>query len=390
MQADASNMKITNVEVLVLKSPGLYNNPEGAEEPLGPTYMGIVKVSTDAGITGYSDMETVASVAKAAVDAPRWSQPGTECFDGLASLVIGENPLEVERLWYKMYRGSIYYGRRGVAIQAISAIDIALWDIMGKFYQQPVHVLLGGKWHEKVRAYASTLFRPTPEAMREATRKYLDEGFTAIKFGWGVFGKDPNQDVRLVEAARREMGDGNDLLVDSGWFIERTPKQAIQVIHSIEPFRPFFVEEILHPEDYDGYAEVAGSVDTLIACGEQEATEWGFHQLIERGKLDVLQPDLTRCGGFTVARKIVHMAELANVLVIPHSWSSDLLTAASLHLNAFQRRAVFMEFNTSQGPLSRAMVKQPLKMVDGYLEVPSGPGLGVEVSEETLAKYRIA
>ena len=184
-------MKITNVEVLVLKSPGLYNNPEGSEEPLGPTYMGIVRVSTDAGITGYSDMETVASVAKAAVDAPRWSEPGMECFDGLASLVIGENPLEVERLWYKMYRGSIYYGRRGVAIQAISAIDIALWDIMGKFYQQPVCVLLGGKWRDKVRAYASTLFRPTPEAMREATRKYLDEGFTAMKFGWGVFGKDP-------------------------------------------------------------------------------------------------------------------------------------------------------------------------------------------------------
>src|ERR1700674_749548 len=124
-----------------------------------------------------------------------------ECFDGLASLIVGENPLEVERLWYKMYRGSIYYGRRGVAIQAISAIDIALWDIMGKFYQQPIHILLGGKWRDKVRAYASTLFRPTPEAMREATRKYLDQGFTAIKFGWGVFGKDPNMDVRLVGGA---------------------------------------------------------------------------------------------------------------------------------------------------------------------------------------------
>ncbi len=390
MQFDQARMKITNVEVLVLKSPGLYNNPEGSEEPLGPTYMGVVRVSTDAGITGYSDMETVASVAKAAVDAPRWSEPGTECFDGLASLVIGENPLEVERLWYKMYRGSIYYGRRGIAIQAISAIDIALWDIMGKFYQQPIHVLLGGKWRERVRAYASTLFRPTPEAMREATRKYLDEGFTAIKFGWGVFGKDPNLDVRLVEAARKEMGDGNDLLVDTGWFIERTPKQAIQVIHSIEAFRPFFVEEILHPEDYDGYAQVARGVDTLIACGEQEATEWGFRQLIERGHVDILQPDLTRCGGFTVARKIVHMAELANVLVIPHSWSSDLLTAASLHLNAFQRRAVFVEFSTSQGPLSRAMVKKPLRLVDGHVSVPGGPGLGVEVNEETLEKYRIA
>src|SRR6185437_6064481 len=160
-------MKITAVELFVLKSPGLYRDPEDAEEPPGPAYLGLVKVSTDAGICGYSDVETVPSVAKAVIEAPRWSEPGTECFDGLASLIVDENPLETERLWYKMYRGSIYYGRRGVAIQAISAIDIALWDIAGKFYGVPVHVLLGAKWREKVRAYASTLFRSQPEAISE-------------------------------------------------------------------------------------------------------------------------------------------------------------------------------------------------------------------------------
>jgi L-rhamnonate dehydratase len=383
-------MKITNVEVIVLKSPGLYNNPKGAEEPTGPTYMGLVRVSTDAGITGYSDIETSAPVAKAAVEAPSWSEPGMECFDGLASLVVGENPLEPERLWYKMYRGSVYYGRRGVAIQAISAIDIALWDIMGKFYNQPVCTLLGARWLEEVRAYASTLFRPTPAAMHEATQRYLDQGFTAIKFGWGVFGQNPKRDVDLVEAARKAMGSEVDLLIDTGWFVERTPKQAIQVIRSIEPYQPFFIEEILHPEDYDGYRQVAEAVETPIACGEQEATEWGFQELIARAKVDILQPDLTRCGGFTVARKIVHMAERANTMVIPHSWSSDLLTAASLHLNAFQRRAVFIEFNTSQGPLSRELVKNPLVMQDGYLRVPDGPGLGVEVNGEVIEKYRIA
>jgi L-alanine-DL-glutamate epimerase-like enolase superfamily enzyme len=303
---------------------------------------------------------------------------------------VGENPLEPERLWYKMYRGSIYYGRRGVAIQAISSIDIALWDIIGKFYGQPVCVLLGAKWRDRVRAYASTLFRPTPEAMREAARRYLDQGFTAIKFGWGVFGEDASQDVRLVEAARTEIGDKIDLLIDTGWFVERTPKQAIQVTRSLEPYRPFFIEELLHPEDYDGYRRVAEAVETPIACGEQEATEWGFQELITRAKVDILQPDLTRCGGFTVARKIVHMAERANVLVIPHSWSSDLLTAASLHLNAFQRRAVFIEFNTSQGPLSRELVKSPLRMQNGFLEVPSTPGLGVEVNHDVIEKYRIA
>ncbi len=383
-------MKITSVDAMVLKSEGLYRSPEGSEEPPGATYMGLVRVTTDAGITGYSDVETSAFVAKAAIDAPRWSEPGMECFDGLASLVVGENPLEVERLWYRMWRGSVYYGRRGVAIQAISAIDIALWDILGKFYQQPIHVLMGGNSCRKVRAYASTLFRPTPEAMREAAKRYLDEGFTAIKFGWGVFGRDHDNDVRLVEAARETIGGGVDLLIDTGWFVERTPKQAVQVVRRLEPFRPFFVEELLHPEDYDGYARVAESVDTQIACGEQEGTEWGFHELIHRGKVDILQPDLTRCGGFTAARKIVHMAEMANRLVIPHSWSSDLLTAASLHLNAFQRRPVFVEFNTSQGPLSRAMVREPLRLEDGYVAVPQGPGLGVDVNEDTIARYRIA
>jgi L-rhamnonate dehydratase len=383
-------MKITGVELMVLKSGGLYNNPTGAEEPLGPSYMGLVRVTTDAGLTGYSDMETCASVAKACVDAPRWSQEaGMECFDGLATLLVGENPLEVERLWYKMYRGSIYYGRRGVAIQAISAIDIALWDICGKFYQQPIHILLGGKWRSKVRAYASTLFRPTPAAMKDAVAGYLDQGFTAVKFGWGVFGRDRRMDVRLVEAARLALGD-HDLLVDTGWFGERTAKEAIQVVRSIEAFEPFFVEELLHPEDYDGYARVSDAVDTRIACGEQEATEWGFAQLMERGRVDVLQPDLTRCGGFTIGRKIVHMAERANRLVIPHSWSSDLLTAASLHLTAFQRRAEFVEFSTSYGPMSRELVREPLRMVDGYLPVPEGPGLGVEVNDAVIERYRIA
>jgi L-rhamnonate dehydratase len=383
-------MKITNVEVFVLKSPGLYQSPQAAEEPPGPTYMGLVKVSTDAGITGYSDVETAASVAKAIVEAPRWSEGEIEAFEGLASLIVGENPLEMERLWYKMYRGSIYYGRRGVAIQALSAIDIALWDIAGKFYGQPIHVLLGAKWRDRVRAYASTLFRPTPDAVRTATRRYVDQGFTAVKFGWGVFGRDPDLDVRLVEAAREALGSQRDLLIDTGWFIERTPKQAIRTIRALEPFGPFFVEEILHPEDYDGYRRVSEAVDVLIACGEQEATEWGFRELVHRARVDVLQPDLSRCGGFTAARKIVYMAETANVLVIPHSWSSDLLTAASLHLNAFQRRAEFVEFNTSQGPLSRDMVREPLRMVDGYLSVPTGPGLGVDVNEETIERYRIA
>ena len=350
-----------------------------------------MKVTTDEGLTGYSDMETSPSVAKAVVEAPKWSEGRDEYFDGLRSLLLGENPLEVERLWYKMYRGSIYYGRRGAAIQAMSAIDIALWDICGKYYGQPVHVLLGGKCRDRVPAYASTLFRPTPEAMREAAQAYIEEGFGAVKFGWGGFGENPAQDLRLVEAARDALGADRSLMIDTGWFVERTPKEAIRLVESLQPFDPFFIEELLHPEDYEGYRRVAEQTKARIACGEQEATEWGFQQLIEQARVDVVQPDLTRCGGLTVGRKIVHMAERANVLVIPHSWCSDLLTAASLHLIAFQRRGVFVEFNTSQGPLSREMVKQPLELEsDGCLRVPTNAGLGVDVNEEVLERYRVA
>jgi L-rhamnonate dehydratase len=380
-------MKITDVEVLVLETPGSYQAPDTGDEAYGIKHLGIVRVKTDAGITGYSDIETQPHIARAIVDAPaEGAVPG---FEGLRAVLLGEDPFEVERLWHKMYMASVYYGRRGAAIQVISGIDIALWDIIGKSTRQPIYKLLGGGYRDQVRAYASTLFRSQPAAMEEACRGYLEQGFTAVKFGWGVFGQDPEQDVCLVAAARRALGDRVDLLVDAGWYVHRTAKEAIQMVRRIEPYRPFFVEEPLSPEDYDGYAQLAGAVDTLIACGEQEATEWGFQTLIERGKVDVVQPDLSRCGGFTVARKIVHLAELHNRLVIPHSWISDLLTAASLHLNAYMRRSVFQEFNVTSGPLSREMCRNPMTIQDGFLRVPQGPGLGVEVDESAIEKYRV-
>lgn len=380
-------MKITGVDLLVLEAPGAYQAPQGADEAYGFRYLGIVRVETDAGITGYADIETQPHVARAIVEAP--SEGATPGFQGLRSVLLGEDPLEVERLWQKMYLASVYYGRRGAAIQVMSGIDIALWDIAGKAVGQPVYKLLGGGYRNKVRAYASTLFRPQPAAIAEACRQYMDQGFTAVKFGWGVFGQDPERDVCLVEAARRALGDRNDLLVDAGWMVHRTPKEAIALVRRLEPWRPFFVEELLHPEDYDGYAQLSGAVDTLIACGEQEATEWGFRMLIERGRIDVVQPDISRCGGFTTARKIVHMTELHNRLCVPHAWLSDLLTAASLHLNAFLRRSLFVEFNVTSGPLSREICRNPIRMRDGCLDVPQGPGLGVEVDESALAKYRV-
>jgi L-rhamnonate dehydratase len=267
-----------------------YGVTAASGEASGIKYLGIVKIETDAGITGYADLETQPNVARAIVEAP--SMGSAVGFQGLRDVLVGEDPLEVERLWHKMYMASVYYGRRGAAMQVISGIDIALWDLVGKKLGQPIYKLLGGAYRDKVRAYASTLFRPTPEGMKDASRDYLDRGFSAIKFGWGVFKQDPELDVELVATARDVLGDKIDLLVDTGWYVQRTAKEAIQMVRRLEPFRPFLVEEPLSPEDYDGYAQLSNAVDTLIACGEQEATEWGFRALIEQGKVDVIQPDL--------------------------------------------------------------------------------------------------
>jgi L-alanine-DL-glutamate epimerase-like enolase superfamily enzyme len=380
-------MKITDVEVIILEGPEPYRAPEDAEEAPGVRHLCLVKVSTDEGLVGWSDVETQPHVAKAVVEAPA---SGSGMFEGLRELAVGEDPFEVERLWDKLYRGSIYYGRRGAALQAISGIDIACWDIMGKATGRPVYQLLGAGYRDRVRAYASTLFRPTPAAMATAACRYVERGFTAIKFGWGVFGQDPGRDVELVAAAREAVGDEIELMVDAGWLVRRTPKEAAAMVRRLEPSRPYWIEEPLAPDDYDGYRMLAEAVSTPIAAGEQEATIWGFDTLIHRGRVDIVQPDLSRCGGFTVARKIADLAELRNVAVCPHAWLSDLLTAASLHLNAYLKRSLFLEFNVSRSPLLRELCREPIRLEDGWIRVPQGPGLGVEVNEEVVARYRVA
>jgi L-rhamnonate dehydratase len=379
-------MKIKDVEAMVLKSSQEYAAPKGAEESHGVGFMLVIKVTTDNGLIGYSDVETQPHVAKAAIDAPAG---GSGMFEGLRQVILGEDPFEVEKLWYKMYKSSVYYGRRGAAIQALSGIDNCLWSIIGQAVKQPIYKLLGAHRRNKIRAYASTLFRPTPEAMAEACRGYIEEGFTAVKFGWGIFGEDPRLDVELVRAAREALGPDRDLLIDPGWKVERTAEESIRMVKSIEPFRPFFVEDCLPPEDYDGYAKLADSVETPIAAGEQEATQWGFRLLIERGKVDIVQPDLTRCGGLTTARRIAHMVEDYNIGLIPHAWSSDILTATTLQFLAYIKKAYFVEFNVSTGEISRQLARHPISMKNGYLEIPEQPGTGIEVDEAVIEKYRV-
>lgn len=380
-------MKITDVEAIVLESPFDNKPPDGSDEAHGVKHCLLIKVSTDEGIIGWADVETAAHVGAAVIEAP---PSGAGVFEGLKALVVGEDPFDVERLWDKVYRGTIYYGRRGVAIQVLSGFDVACHDIMGKAIGRPVHKLLGGAYRDRVRAYASTLFRSTPDDMKRACETYLARGFTAIKFGWGCFGHDRRRDIALVAAAREAIGPGVDLMVDPGWMVNRSAYDAIELARALEPFDIYWLEDFLHPEAYEGYARVKeAGIKTRIAAGEQEATIWGFHHLIERGKVDIVQPDLSRCGGLSQARKIIWEAQRAGVDVCPHAWLTDLLSAASLHLNACLERSLFLEFNVCDNPMLRAVIRNPLEMgKDGAIAVPDGPGLGIEIDEAAMERFR--
>lgn len=378
-------MKITAIELSILESPYEYGMVSDASDSRGPKYALIVKVHTDEGITGIADCDSHPHVMKALIDAPSYLHAFSE---GLKYAVIGENPFEYDRIWNKMYQSAFYQGRRGAAIHAMSAIDIAIWDIIGKATGQPVSVMLGGRNHEKIKAYASTLFRDTPEEMGAAILKYQALGYKAVKFGWGIVTKEPSRVVSLVEAARREVGDSMDIMVDGMWTAD--VKLAIRLSQELGKLNVFFVEEPLHSDNLEGYRKLANAVDVRIACGEQLGGLHEYRQLITEGDVDIIQPDVSRAGGLTETRKLVTMVEQAGKLLIPHAWTSDVLTAASLHLNAYQKHPVFQEFCTNDTPLSRDLVMNPLQLdANGYIQVPTTPGLGVDLNDEVVARYTI-
>ena len=388
-------MKITDVEAIVLDTGKDYADPLVAAEAHGVRFVSLIKISTDEGITGWSDIETQPHVGKAIVDAPSGGVVG---FESLRAALIGEDPLERERLWQKMYRFLAYYGRQGAGMQMISGADIALWDIAGKAFGVPVWKLLGARYRERVNVYASTLFRPTPAAMQEAVAEYRERGFRAIKFGWGVFGQDVALDIALVKAARAEAGPDVKLMVDAGWygvtkadpFRERSLKDWIRLIRNLEELDVFWLEDFLHPENFAGYGEIAAHTTTLrTAAGEQLAGYADFARLADEGRVDVLQPDLSRCGGLTVGKQIADLAARKQIDCAPHAWLTDLLKAASLHLNAYLPNALFLEYNVSSASLLNTLCTTPIEMIDGAVTVPTGPGLGVEINEDVLNRFRM-
>jgi L-alanine-DL-glutamate epimerase-like enolase superfamily enzyme len=304
-------------------------------------------------------------------------------------LLVGEDPTDVERLWQKMYRGVIYIGRRGIALHALSGIDIALWDIAGKAAGKPVHELLGGAKRDRVRAYASRLMPDTPEETAEAVTALCEQGFTAVKLGWGPLGKDPKHDVKLAASAKEAAGE-NDILIDAGLGYGGDAKVAIDVARELEQIGIFWLEEPFEPDEYEAYAELADAVDIRVAAGEQDTTRWGFRELIERGHVDLVQPDVTRCGGISEWLRIAEVAREHGVETVPHAWKSGIIKAASLQCNAVIPDALFQEYCVAETPINQTLTKERLPVeADGTILVPTAPGIGITLDDEVVERYRV-
>jgi L-alanine-DL-glutamate epimerase-like enolase superfamily enzyme len=374
-------VKITDVEAIVLRQATIDEGiADGSQDDL------VVLVHTDEGLTGVGEVDSSPEVVRSLLESNGSHAVAT----GLRDALIGEDPLDVERLWQKMYRSVIYFGRRGIAVHAISGLDIALWDLKGKALGKPVCELLGTPLRDRVRAYASMLMPDTPGEVAERVGALRDEGFTAVKLGWGPLGQDASRDVALAAAAKEAGGEGVEIMIDSGLGYVADARTAIDVAREYERLGVYWMEEPFEPDEYEAYAELADTVDLRVAAGEQDATRWGFRELVERAHVDVVQPDVTRCGGITELLRIGEQARAAGVQTVPHAWKSGIIKAASLHVNAVLPDATFQEYCIADTPINTRLTVERLPLLDdGTIAVPTEPGLGVTLDEELVASLRV-
>ncbi|MCC7048066.1 MAG: mandelate racemase/muconate lactonizing enzyme family protein [Alphaproteobacteria bacterium] len=371
-------MKITEIEAIWLRVPALAEPCAWGEDAL------IVRVHTDTGLVGIGEADSSPSVVKAVIEAPA----SHRTCQGLRQILLGENPLEIDRLWKKMYRQSEYMGRRGAGIHAISAIDIALWDIAGQHYGVPVHTLLGGKFRDRVRAYGTFSVRPTDAANRDVVARLLAQGLRSIKLGGGTFGDDPARDKDVLRLVRKEIGEGVQLQIDvlGRW---RNAAHALSQCEAMREFDLNWIEEPLPPDDAAGLAYLAEHAGARISGGEGLATRHEFRAFLEETRPAIVQPDITRCGGISEMRHIYELARHHGAQMVPHGFSTGVLLAASMHFLAACEFGELIEYSQSDSPLFRSLVRNLLPLEEGYVRVPDAPGLGVVLDEALVERYRV-
>ena len=340
----------------------------------------IVEVYTDSGHVGIGNAALAPRLAKQTIDLY------------LAPLLKGENPFDCEYLWQRMYRQTMAFGRKGITMVAISALDIALWDLMGKASAQPVFRLLGGRTKPKIPVYASKLYSQAPDALQREARSYQEQGYRAMKmrFGWGPLdgAEGMEKNVALVRTIRDTVGYGVDLMADAymGWTLD----YARRMLPLLAPFQLRWLEELVIPDDIAGYAALKELGMTPIAGGEHEFTLYGFRQMLEAKALDYIQFDTNRMGGLTQARKVAALAEAYSVPVIPHAGQMHNFHVVMASLNS-PMAEYFPVFDVEIGNELFWYIFDGEPVADnGYIDLRDDiPGLGIAIKEDALINFEV-
>jgi L-alanine-DL-glutamate epimerase-like enolase superfamily enzyme len=383
--------RIASVDVLVLRVPRT-----GAADLDGSRETVVVRRADETGRTGIGEADAPADAVRALVemeDAHGWSR-------GLAGLLHGRDPFPIAALWDELYEATIYHARRGLGIHALSAVDVALHDLVGKQLGRPVYELLGGARREAITPYA-TVYAGS-ETGRTA-RDYQDEllrgceqarelGFVAVKVEplFGALAGD-RELVEHVKEARRVLGDGVTLMLDFGYRWDDW-RAALWTLERLEECDVYFAEATLRHDDLDGHRRLAERVETRVCGAELAATVHECREWLERGGVDVLQPDINRCGGLTEIRRIAELARHHGALVIPHCWKTGITAAAVRHYQAATANAPFVEmFHPAlyESPLRAELTRPEPEIRDGRIALPRGPGLGVELVPEAVERYGV-
>lgn len=306
--------------------------------------------------------------------------------DQLEPLLRGQDPREVEYLWERMYAVTRWYGRKGAALSAIGGLDVAFWDLRGKAKDRPIWQLLGGQDCTDCPAYASALlWKENVKDLADEATRHLARGFRRMKMR---LGRSEDYDTAAVHAVRRAIGADHDLMVDAS--MRYHPALARRMGKFLEEQRAFWYEEPFLPEDIDAYAGLRGSMGVRVAAGENEFGVQGFRELIRARAVDIVQPDASRCGGITEVMRVARMAREAQLAFAPHTWSDAVAVMANAHVVAAHANGVTVEVDQTGNPFIEDLLVEPLRIRDGKLALNRRPGLGVELNEKVIDRYRMA
>lgn len=375
-------MKIVDIEVIELRVPGW----------TGETFDGsydncLVLVHTDEGLTGIAEVDSVPSVIRAIVEAKRSHTHAM----GLKEVLVGQDPTDVEALWDRMYDLTSYYGRRGAVIHAISAVDIALWDLRGKVQGKSVGELLGKRQRDRVLAYGTVYpLGETPDEVRRNIDRGLKRGLKAIKIVADPFWRnDLDKTAELIRTARQHVGPDIRLMVDAATAWSKA-EEGLPLMPIFKEHDFFWVEAPLPIDDLDGHARFQGYGVPIGGGDLGLTTRYEYEIAFERGKIDIAQPDVTMAGGITELMRISALAKRLGRRVVTHGYKSNITIAANLAFLSQHWADEPCEYSTSESPLRWQLTKESFPIEeDGRITVPDRPGLGVSLDPEIVAKYRI-